>query len=168
MGHRGRATKLCVLAFSPFVGNPGPWSTCQRSGEAPAGGQSYNLQYALGAPFAIDVPVCSYYSPIAAGAVAFPQYTADRENVVNVHFGIPHHRDGGKDDVQVLFRQLWLPVAIFRLDKRKRRSSRRERRQRILLPERRHRASSRVLSVLPVIRFRADPTTISARFNATS
>jgi hypothetical protein len=28
---------------------------------------------------------------------------ADRENVVNLHFGIPHKRDAGRDDVQVLF-----------------------------------------------------------------
>jgi len=29
--------------------------------------------------------------------------TTDRENVVNLHFGIPHHNDGGKDDVQLLY-----------------------------------------------------------------
>ncbi|MGR4066015.1 MAG: TonB-dependent receptor domain-containing protein [Vulcanimicrobiaceae bacterium] len=102
-GIAGIQQNSTVLAFSPFVGNTGPWSTCQKSGAAPAGGQTYNLQYALGAPTAIDVPVCSYYSSIAAGAVSFPQYTADRENVVNLHFGIPHHHDGGKDDVQVLY-----------------------------------------------------------------
>jgi Carboxypeptidase regulatory-like domain/TonB dependent receptor len=28
---------------------------------------------------------------------------ADRENVVNLHFGIPHKRDAGRDDIQVLF-----------------------------------------------------------------
>lgn len=28
---------------------------------------------------------------------------ADRENVVNLHFGIPHRRDAGRDDVQVLY-----------------------------------------------------------------
>ncbi len=27
----------------------------------------------------------------------------DRQAIVNLHFGIPHHRDGGKDDVQVLY-----------------------------------------------------------------
>ncbi len=27
----------------------------------------------------------------------------DRENIVNLHFGIPHHRDAMKDDVQVLY-----------------------------------------------------------------
>jgi hypothetical protein len=29
--------------------------------------------------------------------------TWDRENVVNLHVGIPHHTDGGKDDVQFLY-----------------------------------------------------------------
>ena len=27
----------------------------------------------------------------------------DRENIVNLHFGIPHHNDSGKDDIQVLY-----------------------------------------------------------------
>jgi Carboxypeptidase regulatory-like domain/TonB-dependent Receptor Plug Domain len=27
----------------------------------------------------------------------------DRENVVNLHFGIPHHNDPGKDDIQLLY-----------------------------------------------------------------
>jgi len=27
----------------------------------------------------------------------------DRENIVNLHFGIPHRKDGGKDDIQVLY-----------------------------------------------------------------
>jgi hypothetical protein len=32
----------------------------------------------------------------------------DREAVVNLHFGIPHHKDGGKDDIQLLFDNSWL------------------------------------------------------------
>ena len=28
---------------------------------------------------------------------------ADRENVVNLHIGIPHRRDAGRDDVQLLY-----------------------------------------------------------------
>jgi len=27
----------------------------------------------------------------------------DRENIINLHFGLPHHRDSGKDDIQVLY-----------------------------------------------------------------
>ncbi len=36
---------------------------------------------------------------------AFTSYSniSDRETVVNVHVGIPHRRDGGRDDVQVLY-----------------------------------------------------------------
>lgn len=36
---------------------------------------------------------------------AYASYSniADRENVVNLHFGIPHKRDGGRDDVQLLY-----------------------------------------------------------------
>ena len=36
---------------------------------------------------------------------AYDSYSniSDRETVVNVHFGIPHRRDGGRDDVQVLY-----------------------------------------------------------------
>ena len=30
-------------------------------------------------------------------------HIADRENVVNLHFGLPHKNDGGKDDIQLLF-----------------------------------------------------------------
>jgi hypothetical protein len=29
--------------------------------------------------------------------------TTDRENVVNLHLGIPHHNDGGRDDIQLLY-----------------------------------------------------------------
>jgi hypothetical protein len=32
----------------------------------------------------------------------YPTYY-DRETVVNFHFGIPHHHDGGRDDVQLLY-----------------------------------------------------------------
>ncbi len=40
------------------------------------------------------------YSP---GASYFQAAGFDRENVMNFHFGIPHHNDGGKDDVQLLY-----------------------------------------------------------------
>ncbi len=39
----------------------------------------------------------------APGTVYGIAATADRENVVNLHFGIPHHTDSGKDDVQLLY-----------------------------------------------------------------
>ncbi|MGB8519257.1 MAG: TonB-dependent receptor [Candidatus Tumulicola sp.] len=40
------------------------------------------------------------YSP---GASYFQAAGFDRETVMNFHFGIPHHNDGGKDDVQLLY-----------------------------------------------------------------
>jgi hypothetical protein len=40
------------------------------------------------------------YSP---GASYFQAAGFDRENVMNFHFGIPHHGDGGRDDVQLLY-----------------------------------------------------------------
>ncbi|TAM88582.1 hypothetical protein EPN42_09155 [bacterium] len=39
--------------------------------------------------------------PFNAGT--FPAHITDRENVFNVHFGIPHRKDAGRDDVQVLY-----------------------------------------------------------------
>ncbi len=39
----------------------------------------------------------------APGATLAISHTTDRENVVNLHFGIPHHNDSGKDDVQLLY-----------------------------------------------------------------
>jgi Carboxypeptidase regulatory-like domain/TonB dependent receptor/TonB-dependent Receptor Plug Domain len=40
-------------------------------------------------------------SPFAIDNFPAPLY--DRDNVVNFHFGIPHHHDGGRDDIQVLY-----------------------------------------------------------------
>jgi Carboxypeptidase regulatory-like domain/TonB dependent receptor len=36
-------------------------------------------------------------------AYSNPSYIADRQAVANFHFGIPHKKDGGKDDVQILY-----------------------------------------------------------------
>lgn len=40
------------------------------------------------------------FSPGIGYAIA---NTQDRETVANLHFGIPHHKDGAKDDVQLLY-----------------------------------------------------------------
>jgi len=40
------------------------------------------------------------FAPGATYAIA---HTMDRENVLNLHFGIPHHNDSGKDDIQALY-----------------------------------------------------------------
>ncbi len=42
----------------------------------------------------------AYFAPGATYALAT---TADRETVANVHIGVPHHKDGGRDDVQLLY-----------------------------------------------------------------
>jgi len=39
--------------------------------------------------------------PFNAGTV--PAHGTDRENVFNFHFGIPHRKDAGRDDVQILY-----------------------------------------------------------------
>lgn len=38
---------------------------------------------------------------------------SDRESVVNFHFGIPHHHDGGRDDLQLLYQNSDLVTAFY-------------------------------------------------------
>ena len=45
-------------------------------------------------------PGCYSFVPLGSDALAS---VLDRETVVNLHFGLPHKRDGGKDDIQVLW-----------------------------------------------------------------
>ncbi|MBD5634150.1 MAG: TonB-dependent receptor, partial [Candidatus Eremiobacteraeota bacterium] len=54
-------------------------------------GSRFNLQDSAGTP------------TVAAGTTYAIATTSDRENVVNLHFGIPHHNDANKDDVQLLY-----------------------------------------------------------------
>jgi TonB dependent receptor/Carboxypeptidase regulatory-like domain len=59
--------------------------------------------YANGANVIFGIPAGpgGYY----LGNLAYlqPASIVDRENVFNFHFGIPHHHDSGKDDVQLLY-----------------------------------------------------------------
>ncbi len=53
-------------------------------------------------------PICQSYAPLGSlvsggGFGAYGYQTQDRENIINFHFGIPHHNDGGRDDIQLLF-----------------------------------------------------------------
>lgn len=74
----------------------GPWSTCGPNGP-PAGSATFN---GLGIP----IKTCNSFAPWAgSGFLGLPFMIQDRENVVNFHFGIPHHNDAGKDDVQLLY-----------------------------------------------------------------
>src|SRR5581483_10991325 len=73
----------------------GPWSTCGANG-APKGAATFNI--------GIPVAACNAYAPWAgSGFLGLPWMVQDRENVLNFHFGIPHHNDAGKDDVQLLY-----------------------------------------------------------------
>ena len=77
--------------FSNFY-TQGPWSTCNtQTGAAPAGSATY-----------AGLPSCNWYSPLAVTNLGWATTTADRENVVNLHFGIPH-KNGMRDDFQILF-----------------------------------------------------------------
>ena len=51
----------------------------------------------------------SWYYPMGAYNYSFLNQTNVRDTVANVHIGIPHHNDAGRDDVQIL----WDSEAIF-------------------------------------------------------
>ncbi len=83
-----------AILFAPENTN-GPWSTCGANDKgAPKGAASFE-----------GAPTCNWYAPfVATGFLGTQGQTIDdRENVVNLHFGIPHKHDAGKDDVQLLF-----------------------------------------------------------------
>jgi Carboxypeptidase regulatory-like domain/TonB dependent receptor len=84
----------------------GPFSQCVNNGyKAPAGSATLSpavmQYYGVGAPG----PTCIAYNPILGGLTTSLRgnQLTDRENVINLHFGIPHHNDSGKDDVQILY-----------------------------------------------------------------
>lgn len=84
----------------------GPWSQCLDSGRvAPANGSYLSpiLAGLYGAKGKLNA--CNVYSPLAAtGTYALGGNDLnDRENVVNFHIGVPHRRDGGHDDIQILY-----------------------------------------------------------------
>ena len=82
-----------------FFGN-GPWSTCTASGAPPAGAASW-----IGAFFGSDAtaPACQTYAPYNTAFGGTSGVNMDRENVVNLHFAIPHKSNAGRDDVQFLY-----------------------------------------------------------------
>lgn len=93
---------LQEFAVTPFRG---PWSDCTNGSMAPKNG-SY-VSPLLSAIFygGATLPTCQAYGPIYGAlttALGGNELSA-RDNVINLHFGIPHHGDSGKDDVQVLF-----------------------------------------------------------------
>ncbi len=42
-----------------------------------------------------------------------PAQVYDHETVMNLHFGIPHHADGGKDDIQLLYDNTYLHSTVY-------------------------------------------------------
>jgi len=73
-------------------------STATATGNHPTAGCYKNSSYS-GIPLG---PNGYQLGPTFWGAST---YQTDRDNVVNVHFGIPHHKngDGGRDDIQLLY-----------------------------------------------------------------
>jgi len=61
-----------------------------------AGGTGIPDQGCVSSPFGNTLS----QPPLGFGTTALYE---DRETVVNLHFGIPHKRDGGRDDVQLLY-----------------------------------------------------------------
>lgn len=80
----------------------GPWATCVNHA-APAGGAFISpgaLSAADGLTATTSTPACIDYLPLSAGN----DYTlTDRQAIANLHFGIPHRHDSGRDDVQLLY-----------------------------------------------------------------
>ncbi len=81
-------------AFNTGHYGNGPFSYCpnQDGTQAPSNG--------FAPPLLGGTVVCAPYGVQSAG---FQTNLSDREAVFNVHFGIPHHNDGGRDDVQLLY-----------------------------------------------------------------
>ena len=81
-----------------FNGSRGPWSDCNANGSAKANG-SY-LSPALAGAYGVagPMPACNMYGPIYGGLSINLRGNdlSDREAVINMHFGIPHHNDSGK------------------------------------------------------------------------
>ena len=94
---------------------PGVYPTC---GYAPPANQGYYtgpnpsavydpFQLSPGQPGYIALPPGVANDPGCYNTIS-PDYASysslsDRESVINLHFGIPHKHDGGRDDVQVLY-----------------------------------------------------------------
>jgi len=77
---------------SNFFYTNGPWPACNNATGVPSGYSDANPGTFNGA--------CFGYYPFGNG------YLGDiyeRDNVVNLHFGLPHHHDTGKDDIQLLY-----------------------------------------------------------------
>ncbi len=97
----GGATKNRL--FSYYVGLAGV-NNDYRYADQFNGGSDPQLFYPVYIPGRFNLydgtPGKINYAPGTTYSIAT---TTDRENVVNLHLGIPHHGDGGKDDIQLLY-----------------------------------------------------------------
>lgn len=59
-----------------------------------------NYSSTLGLPLAAEA---NGVWQLAGPEYGLPASISIRDSVINVHFGIPHHNDGGRDDIQVLY-----------------------------------------------------------------
>jgi hypothetical protein len=84
-------------AISPYWGGPGP-EPCGKTYAYVNGTSTAPLSSCFsGSNFE---PTWWVLGPYASQNTP---YFTDREAVVNFHFGIPHHHDGGRDDIQLLY-----------------------------------------------------------------
>ena len=88
-----------VAGFNTAFFGQGPWSTCTASG-APAAGAAGWVN-AFGTPGL--APSCQTFAPYNTAFGGTSGVNMDRENVVNLHFAIPHKRNAGRDDIQILY-----------------------------------------------------------------
>ncbi len=107
-GQQGASWNTLLLPAELFLGSStrGPWSDCTGGGATAPGNGSYLSPIISGLyGSAGTVAACNVYSPIpATNTIALRgNDLSDRENVVNLHFGIPHKSDAGRDDIQVLY-----------------------------------------------------------------
>jgi hypothetical protein len=78
-----------------------PW------GQIPCPGTGTSADANFAACYTSGVGPGGYY--LGPYSLATTSQVVDRENVVNLHFGIPHRTGGGRDDIQLLYdvSQLW-------------------------------------------------------------
>jgi len=78
-----------------------------------ANASNYSLCYANGANTVLGLPAGpgGYY--LGSVNILTPKNLEDRENVFNVHIGIPHKGDTGKDDIQLLYDSFQLYTSFY-------------------------------------------------------
>jgi len=88
-------TPLWGTAYD-YYGSGSNYCTTQTNADSCAANYSNSLFFGVGP----GGPGGYILGPYVYG---FTSQVADRENVVNLHFGLPHRNDSGKDDIQFLY-----------------------------------------------------------------